>query len=281
MTRQKNAAWTPSNMTSTRKVIVFLPAHNEEASIGEVLKRIPRRFDARVTVETLIIDDGSTDRTVERALAAGADHVLSLPVNGGLGAAVRHGLKESVRLGADVVIMIDADNEYPADQIPELLSPIFAGQADYTMGSRFMGTIDGMKLYRRLGNYFFTALQAILLRRIITDGQSGMRAFTRSAAEAAEIIHDYNYAQVLTLNLLRKGFRLAEIPIRYRFRTEGRSFISIAYIGKVLPAIWKELRRPVEIGKERDRADVSLPEYPLPKGEPALSAACSQRPAIS
>lgn len=129
----------------------------------------------------------------------------------------------------------------------DLLLPIFNGEADYTMGSRFLGTINGMKLHRRLGNYCFTALQSILLMKWIYDGQSGMRAFSRQTMEHAEIIHDYNYAQVLTLNLVRKGFRVKEIPILYYVRTTGRSFIKFqSYMSSVLPAIYKEMRKPVE-----------------------------------
>lgn len=197
-----------------------------------------------IKVEVLIIDDGSTDRTVEIAKSAGADHIRSFKQNQGLGAAVREGLAVSAKLGGDINVMIDADNEYPADQIPELVSPIIEGKADYVMGSRFMGTIKGMKLHRRLGNYVFTLLQSILLRRWIYDGQSGMRAFSRKATVEAEIIHDYNYAQVLTLNLVRKGFRMKEIPIRYQVRTKGQSFIKFkAYMSSVLPAIYKEMKR--------------------------------------
>ncbi|WP_374720003.1 glycosyltransferase family 2 protein [Parageobacillus toebii] len=230
-----------------QKVIVFLPAYNEEQSIGEVIRKIPRHFHPCVDVKVLVIDDGSTDNTVAAAREAGADYIYQMQENRGLGAAVRQGLQECLRLGADIGVMIDADNEYPAEQIPDLLAPIFAGEADYTMGSRFLGTIRGMKWHRRLGNYFFTFLQSLLLRTWIYDGQSGMRAFSRQAMEHAEIIHDYNYAQVITLNLVRKGFRVKEVPIRYQVRTTGQSFIKFrAYVTAVLPAIWKEMRRPVK-----------------------------------
>lgn len=229
------------------RVIVFLPAHNEEGSIAEVIARIPRNFDPKVEVKVIVIDDGSKDNTVLVAKQAGADHIFSFDKNRGLGAAVRQGLQECCRLGADIGVMIDADNEYPADQIPDIVYPIIQGSADYTMGSRFLGKIKGMKLHRRLGNYFFTFLQSMLIRKWIYDGQSGMRAFSRQAMESAEIIHDYNYAQVITLNLVRKGFRVKEIPIRYQVRTKGESFIKFrAYLTSVLPAIYKEIRRPVQ-----------------------------------
>lgn len=229
-----------------RLIVVFLPAHNEEENIGEVIPRIPRRIGEDAEVRVLVIDDGSRDRTVEVSRAAGADRVVSFPRNRGLGAAVRAALEECVRMGADVGVMIDADNEYPPESIPELVRPILDGKADYVIGSRFKGRIRGMKLHRRLGNYTFTLLQMLLLRRYISDGQSGMRAFSGEAMAHAEIIHDYNYAQVLTLNLLRQGFRLKEIGIPYQVRQKGQSFIKFrAYITSVLPAIFKEMRRPV------------------------------------
>ncbi|MBP1963917.1 glycosyltransferase family 2 protein [Paenibacillus aceris] len=229
-----------------KKIVVFMPAHNEEENISGVIARVPRNFHPHYDVEVLVIDDGSRDRTVTVAKEAGADHIVSFPQNKGLGAAVREGLKQCCLLDADIGIMIDADNEYPPEQIPDVLEPIIAGRAEYTFGSRFKGNIKGMKLHRRLGNYTFTLLQAILLRRWIYDGQSGMRGFARDAMENAVIIHDYNYAQVLTINLVRQGYRLEEIPISYQVRTKGQSFIKFRqYVSSVLPAIYKEMRRPV------------------------------------
>lgn len=234
-------------------IVVFMPAHNEESNIGEVISRVPRHFDETCEVRIVVIDDGSKDATVAVAKAAGADAVVSLPCNKGLGAAVREGLAQCCRLGADIGVMIDADNEYPPEQIPDIVAPILNGSADYTFGSRFMGDIQGMKLHRRLGNYLFTLLQVVLLRKWIRDGQSGMRAFSREAMDNARIIHDYNYAQVLTLNLIRQGFRLREVPISYRVRTKGQSFIKFnSYMKNVLPAIFKELRQPVNKRQGRE-----------------------------
>ena len=169
--------------------------------------------------------------------------VVRHPENMGLGAAVRTGLRAAVELGADAVAYLDADLEYYLEDIPRLVEPVLAGRADYVLGSRFLGGVRGMRFYRRIGNHAFTLLLVLLTRRRMTDGQTGMRAFSREAA-AAEIIHDYNYAQVLTLDLLHKGFRLEEVPIRYRLREHGDSFISWHYPAKVLPAIWRELRAP-------------------------------------
>jgi glycosyltransferase involved in cell wall biosynthesis len=229
-----------------KKIVVFMPAFNEEGNIGAVISRVPRFFHPEYTVEVVVINDGSNDNTVVVAKQAGADYIVSFISNRGLGAAVREGLAQCCQLNADIGLMIDADNEYPPELIPDVIAPIIANDADYTFGSRFKGHIRGMKLHRRLGNYAFTLLQSLLLRKWIYDGQSGMRGFSREAMEKAEIIHDYNYAQVLTLNLIRQGFRLQEVPITYQVRTKGQSFIKFKeYVSSVIPAIYKEMRRPV------------------------------------
>ena len=222
---------------------VVIPAKDEQATIGELLERVNRVEVPGHALRAIVVDDGSTDRTAEIARKHGAI-VVTHSHNMGLGAAVRSGLAAAVDLGAEVVAYLDADLEYFPEDLPRLVEPVLAGRADYVLGERFSGGARGMRLYRRAGNAVFSALLSVLARRRVRDGQTGMRAFSRAAASRAEIVHDYNYAQVLTLDLLRKGFRVEEVPIRYTLRTTGKSFISWRYPVKVLPAIWKELRSP-------------------------------------
>ena len=221
-------------------IVLFMPAHNEEESVGACVQRTPTSILDH-PVQVIVVDDGSTDATAERARAAGAE-VISLPENRGLGAAVRVGLAAAVDRGAAAVAFCDADGEYPPEELETLVAPILAGEADYVAGSRFLGRIHHMRPHRRLGNIVLTRALSIVARRRITDGQTGYRAFSRWAAADAEIIHDYNYAQVLTLDLLAKGYRYAEVPISYRFRTTGRSFVRLGrYLRNVVPAVYREL----------------------------------------
>ncbi len=226
-----------------KHLAVLVPAMDEEATVGELLDRVAGVRVPGCELYAIVVDDGSTDRTTEISREKGA-LVVRHEENKGLGAAVRTGLRTAVETGADLVAYLDADLEYSPEDIPQMVEPILAGRADYVLGSRFRGGVRGMKAYRWLGNHFFTALLVLLTRRPITDGQTGMRAFSREAAANAEIVHDYNYAQVLTLDLVQKGYRLLEVPIRYRLREHGASFISWRYPAKVLPAIWRELRTP-------------------------------------
>jgi glycosyltransferase involved in cell wall biosynthesis len=225
------------------RIAVVVPAKDEGATIGALLDGISEISVPGHDLYPIVVDDGSTDATAAIARGRGAE-VVAHPENRGLGAAVRTGLRAAVASGAVAVAYLDADLEYAPGDIPRLVEPVLSGRADYVLGSRFRGGVRGMRLYRRVGNYAFTALLVLLTGENITDGQTGMRAFSREAADRAEIVHDYNYAQVLTLDLLRKGFRLEEVPIRYSVREHGESFIRWSYPAKVLPAIWRELRSP-------------------------------------
>jgi len=237
----------PGPVAGPGPVVVFLPAHDEEATVAAVVARVPDMVAGR-RVECLVVDDGSTDQTAAEAARAGAT-VLSAPVNRGLGAAVRRGLAAATERGAAAVAFCDADREYDPAELERLVAPILEGRADYVVGSRFAGEIRRMLPQRRLGNLALTGLLRFVARAPIGDGQSGFRALSAAAAADAEIVHDYNYAQVLTLDLLAKGYRYLEVPIGYHFRTTGRSFVRPRrYLGQVIPAVWRELNRPPRPG---------------------------------
>jgi uncharacterized membrane protein YbhN (UPF0104 family) len=225
-------------------VVAFLPVHNEEAAVGGVVASLFAQDLSRSLV-VLVIDDGSTDSSAACAEAAGAV-VVAQPRNLGLGAAVRRGLAEAMAYRPAAVLYLDADGEYAPADAAAVLAPVLAGAADYVVGSRFAGHIGRMLPHRRLGNWVLTRwVRWLTRRRDVTDGQSGYRAFSPAAAAAAEIVHDYNYAQVLTLDLLAKGFRYAEVPIRYSFRDTGTSFVRLGrYLGRVVPAVHRELNSP-------------------------------------
>jgi glycosyltransferase involved in cell wall biosynthesis len=232
----------PPAANEPRPITVLLPAHDEEATVARVIARMPASALGH-PVRCLVVDDGSSDRTAPRAAAAGAE-VVSLPTNRGLGAAVRTGLRVAVDGGALVVAFLDADEEYAPEELETLVAPILRDRADYVVGNRFAGSAMRMRWHRRLGNRLLTRVWGVLAPVHIGDGQSGYRALSREAADSAEIIHDYNYAQVLTLDLLSKGFRYREVPISYRSRREGRSFIRLStYLRRCVPAVMRQVRR--------------------------------------
>jgi glycosyltransferase involved in cell wall biosynthesis len=231
---------------SPTPVVLFLPARNEEAAVAAVVARTPRAV-AGHPVRCVVIDDGSTDATATVAAAAGAQVVQVRPGRG-LGAAVQLGLEVATDLGAVAVAFCDADGEYDPAELGALVAPILDGDADYVVGSRFAGKPRHMLPHRWAGNRVLTWwVRGIARRRFgvtgLTDGQSGYRALSAAAAAEAEVIHDFNYAQVLTFDLLAKGHRYREVPISYRFRTTGRSFIRLGpYLRQVIPAVRAELR---------------------------------------
>lgn len=222
-------------------VVLFMPAFQEGPRIAEVIGRTPGTSFGRKIIN-LVIDDGSTDDTVAQAEKAGAT-VVSLPKNMGLGAGVAEGFKRAVTdFDASVVVFCDADGEYDPADINDLVKPIIDGNLDYVIGSRFAGEIEHMRPHRRLGNITLTKWVQWMCRTPVTDGQSGHRALSAQAATAVEMAHDYNYAQVLTIDLIQKGYRYGEVPITYHFRESGDSFVKLpTYLRAVLPAVWRLL----------------------------------------
>jgi len=221
--------------------VLVLPARDEGGRVGAVIDRLPTDVLGRPT-RCIVVDDGSVDDTAAVASAHGAT-VVRHNRSAGLGAAVRDALAAAVASGAAVVAFCDADGEYDPAELARLAAPILEGRADYVVGSRFRGSIDRMRPHRRLGNRLLTVVLRIIAREPISDGQSGFRALSSRAAADAHIAHDYNYAQVLTLDLLGRGYRYAEVPITYSFREGGRSFVRLgSYLRAVGPAVWRTVQ---------------------------------------
>src|SRR5437588_11657070 len=168
--------------TAPMKLIIQIPCFNEEGQLPTTLAELPRELPGVDEVEWLVIDDGSTDRTVEVAREHGVDHVVRLTNNKGLATAFQAGLDACLKLGADVIVNTDADNQYEGADVPKLVAPILRGEADMVVGDRQIGTIEHFsapkKLLQRLGSWVVRHASSTEL----PDTTSGFRAYNREAA---------------------------------------------------------------------------------------------------
>ena len=195
------------------KLIVQIPCWNEEATLPGTLAPIPRQVPGVDTVEVLIIDDGSRDRTVEVARAHGADHVVRHTTNRGLAAAFQTGLDACLRLGADVIVNTDADNQYPQDRIPDLIAPILRGEADMVIGDRQIGRIahfsPAKKVLQGAGSWVVRQVSGTS----VPDAPSGFRAFSREAALRLNVITNYTYTLETIIQAGKKNLAVDTVPI--------------------------------------------------------------------
>jgi glycosyltransferase involved in cell wall biosynthesis len=175
------------------KLIVQIPCLDEEATLPETIAALPRQIEGVDEVELLVIDDGSTDRTVEVARECGVEHIVRLTNNRGLAAAFQAGLDACLKLGADVIVNTDADNQYSGADVPKLVAPILAGEADMVVGDRRVATIEhfsgAKKALQRIGSW--------VVRRLsdteIADTTSGFRAYNREAALGLLVTDNFTY----------------------------------------------------------------------------------------
>jgi len=203
------------------KVVVTIPAYNEEKTIGQLISGIKRVMSStKYNYEVLVVDDGSRDRTADIARNAGAV-VYSHPMNYGLAETFRTELQQCLKLGADTIVHIDADCQYLPEDIPKLLKEIENGY-DLVLGSRFKGRIEYMPFVNRIGNKAFSMVISNITRTRITDAQTGFRAFTRKVAEEIRLTSDHTYTQEQIIRAIKQKFRIIEVPV-YFARRRGRS----------------------------------------------------------
>jgi glycosyltransferase involved in cell wall biosynthesis len=195
------------------KLIVQIPCLNEEATLPAVLADLPREVDGFDTVEWLVIDDGSTDRTVEVAREGGVDHVVRLTNNKGLAAAFQAGMDAALKLGADVIVNTDADNQYRASDIPKLVAPILAGRADMVVGDRRVSAIEhfspAKRALQRLGSW--------VVRRAsgtgVPDTTSGFRAYNREAALQLQVVSNFTYTLESLIQAGKMLIAVEHVPV--------------------------------------------------------------------
>lgn len=217
------------------KLIVIIPAYNEEKTIGKVIKSIPRRIKGINKVETLVINDGSKDRTEKKAKQAGADYIISQQTNLGLAQAFQAGVCRALRLGADIIVNTDADNQYKQEEIPKLIAPILKGKADMVIGNRQVERLDHMPRLKKYGNILGSLTIRFVTKSKIKDVSSGFRAFSRKAAQQLRLFSYHTYAHETIIQAINKNIVIAEIPITFRKRQYGNS--------RLINSIWVHMKK--------------------------------------
>jgi glycosyltransferase involved in cell wall biosynthesis len=195
------------------KLVIQIPCLNEEESLPEVLSELPREVVSFDRVEWLVVDDGSTDRTVEIARRHGVDHLVRLTSNRGLANAFQAGLDAALKLGADVIVNTDADGQYDASDIPRLVEPIVMRRADMVVGDRQVQTVDHFsptkKLLQRLGSWVVRRASAT----DVLDTTSGFRAYNREAALQLIVVSRYTYTLESLIQAGKMSVAIEDVPI--------------------------------------------------------------------
>ncbi len=212
------------------KLIVQIPCFNEEETLPQTLSDIPRDIDGVDVVEILIIDDGSTDRTISVAKQHGVDHIVRHVCNRGLARTFRTGIDACLKLGADIIVNTDGDNQYAGGDIPKLIEPILAGQAEFVIGDRQTADVPHFSRSKKFMQYFGSSVVRQLSGTQIPDTVSGFRALSRDAALSINVVSPFSYTIETIIQAGKKKIALASVPIATNGKLrESRLFKSIPH----------------------------------------------------
>ena len=223
------------------KLIIQIPCYNEEATLPVTLQSLPKRVPGVDEIEVLVIDDGSTDRTVEVAREHGVNHIVRLTKNKGLAEGFMVGLDACLKLGADIIVNTDADNQYCAADIEQLIRPILEGKAEMVIGDRQINGLSHMPFVKKklqlLGSWVVRQVSGTS----IPDATSGFRAMSRDAALRLNVVSNFTYTLETIIQAGKKNIALAHVPVRTnRVLRESRLFKSIwAYVRKSVGTIFR------------------------------------------
>jgi glycosyltransferase involved in cell wall biosynthesis len=212
------------------KLIVQIPCFNEEDVLAQTVSEIPRAIDGIDRVEVLIIDDGSSDRTVEVARAAGVEHIVRHRSNRGLAQSFRTGLDTALRLGADIIVNTDGDNQYVGADIAKLVAPILDGRADIVVGDRETAKVPHFSPGKKRLQWLDSLVVRQLSKTEVPDAVSGFRALSREAALQINILSSFSYTIEMLIQAGAKQLAVCSVPVAVNPKTrDSRLFRSIPH----------------------------------------------------
>ena len=233
------------------KLIIQIPCLNEEHSLPKTLKDLPKQIEGIDSIEILVIDDGSTDKTVEVAKKLGVHHVLQFTNNKGLAKAFISGINQSLKLGADIIVNTDADNQYFGGDIVKLIQPILKKDADIVVGDRQVETIRHFSPIKIFLQKFGSWVVRQLSGTEVPDATSGFRAYSRDAALQLNVVSDFTYTIETIISAGKKNLAIAHIPVKTNTKLrESRLFPSIrVYLQRSLVTMLKvySMYRPLRL----------------------------------
>ena len=213
---------------SVKKLIIQIPCLNEAQTLPATLADLPRSIPGVDVIETLVVDDGSRDGTADVARACGVDHIVRLTRNKGLAAAFTAGIDASLKQGADFIVNTDADNQYAGHEIPKLLAPLLAGEADIVIGDRNIAELQHMSWRRRQLQRLGSWVVRQVSNTTVPDTTSGFRAYTREAALRMTIVSEFSYTLESIIQAGKKRMAIAHVPVLTNPRTrDSRLFDTV------------------------------------------------------